>query len=310
VERRQARVAGDAHLPPYQRVPGGLACQGICPSVALAEPRPRHGDDGDRCPSSSVHVRDTSGPPALLGGPGRDPPDAEAKAWEVVAEARRALGSHVGSVATRVQEGRPGLVIVGIARACHADLVAIGSGRSSAGTRFLAERVSVHVVRHAHCSVLMAKSLPAEPQRFLLVLDDSADEGTAIRWLADLRLSPEALIHVVAVVGGRRDSWVRRSLDRRGHIKGTRVGRLTECAAAESSVTEASHRLAASGARVTAAIRRGQTAGEILAAARAFAPHLLVVGAREERAAPDTVLSSLAERVIARAPCSVLVVRS
>jgi nucleotide-binding universal stress UspA family protein len=58
-----------------------------------------------------------------------------------------------------------------------------------------------HVVRHAHCSVLLAKDLPPEPQRFLLALDGSADAGRAIRWLADLRLSPEAWIHVVAVVG-------------------------------------------------------------------------------------------------------------
>jgi nucleotide-binding universal stress UspA family protein len=235
----------------------------------------------------------------------------DAKAWEVVTEARRALGSQVGSVATRVQEGQPGPVIVGIARACRADLVVMGSGRSRAWTRFVPGRVSVHVVRHAHCSVLVAKSLPAEPQRFLLALDGSADAGTAIRWLEDLRLSAEAWIHVVAVVGGRRGSWVYRGLGPRGHNKGARVGRLAaECAAAEGLVTEASHRLAASGARLTASIRRGQTAGEILAAARAFAPHLLVVGAREERATPDTVLSSLAGRVIGRAPCSVLVVRS
>jgi nucleotide-binding universal stress UspA family protein len=213
----------------------------------------------------------------------------DAKAWEVVTEARRALGSQVGSVATRVQEGQPGPVIVGIARACRADLVVMGSGRSRAWTRFVPGRVSVHVVRHAHCSVLVAKSLPAEPQRFLLALDGSADAGTAIRFLADLRLSAEAWIHVVAVVGGRRG----------GGVCGRR--RLK---------TEASHHLAASGTRLTATIRRGQTAGEILAAARAFAPHLLVVGAREERAPPDTVLSSLAGRVIGRAPCSVLVARS
>ena len=76
-ERRQARVAGNARLSPYQRVAGGAACRGICPSVTLAEPRPRHGDDGDRSPASSVHVRDTPGPPALLGGPGRAPPGCE-----------------------------------------------------------------------------------------------------------------------------------------------------------------------------------------------------------------------------------------
>jgi nucleotide-binding universal stress UspA family protein len=81
----------------------------------------------------------------------------DAKAWEVVTEARRALGSQVGSVATRVQEGQPGPVIVGIARACRADLVVMGSGRSRAWTRFVPGRVSVHVVRHAHCSVLVAK---------------------------------------------------------------------------------------------------------------------------------------------------------
>jgi len=237
--------------------------------------------------------------------------DAKAKAWEVVAEARRALGPHVGSVASRVQEGRPGPVIVEAARACRADLVAMGSGRLRAWRRFLAGRVSIHVVRHAHCSVLMAKGLPAELQRFLLALDGSADAGTAIRWLADLRLSPEAWIHVVAVVGCRKGSWTQQNLDRQGHNGEARRGRLAaECAAAENLVAEASHRLAASGARVTATVRRGQAAGEILAAARAFAPHLLVVGARAERATLDTVLGGVAGRVVVRAPCSVLVVRS
>jgi nucleotide-binding universal stress UspA family protein len=202
--------------------------------------------------------------------------EARAQAWEVVAEARRLLAPHVGSVATRVQEGRPGPVAVEVARACRADLVAIGSGRPRARPHMLAERVAVHVARHAHCSVLVARGVPDEPQRLLLALDGSADAERALRWLADLRLSGEAWIHVVAVDGvGEACSW-----------------------------------LAASGARVTATVRRGQAAGEILAAARVCAPHLLVVGARGERAAPDTGLSDLARRLVARAPCSVLVVRA
>jgi len=236
--------------------------------------------------------------------------DAETKAWEVVAEARRALASHVGSVATRVHEGRPGPAIVEIARACRADLVAMGSGRLRAWS-FLAERASVHVVRHAHCSVLIAKDLSAEPQRFLLALDGSADAWRAMRWLADLRLSPEAWIHIVAVVSCRKGSETEERVDGRDHNGVSRAGgREAEGAAARNLLNEASHRLAASGARVTAIIRRGRAVGEILAAARAFAPHLLVVGAREEQASPNTVLRGFAERVVVRAHCSVLVVRS
>jgi nucleotide-binding universal stress UspA family protein len=193
----------------------------------------------------------------------------------VVAEARRLLAPHVGSVATRVQEGRPGPVAVEVARACGADLVAIGSGRRRAWTRLFTERVAVHVVRHAHCSVLVARGLPDEPPRFLLALDGSADAERALQWLADLRLSPEARIHVMAA---------------------ERAG-------------EACHRLAASGARITATIRRGHGAGEILAAARVSAPHLLVVGARDGRA-PAAGLGDVARGLVARAPCSVLVVRA
>jgi len=237
--------------------------------------------------------------------------EAEAQAREVLAQGRCALEPHVDSVATRMQEGSPGALIVETARACRADLVGVGSRGLGALKGFLLGSVSKHVVYHAHCSVLLAKCPPGRAGRFLLALDGSARSLAALRWLTDLCLPPEAWIHVISVLEFPKAPSNGPTLERRGPKKAVLgAGLEAHRAAAEGLVGEASRQLAAQGVRVTATVRRGRVASEVLAAAREFGPDLLILGAKGQHSPPDLPLGTVARKIVDRAPCSTLIVRS
>ncbi len=81
----------------------------------------------------------------------------EAAAQELVARGR---GAGV-QVTFLIWEGNPGESIVDAARSEEVDLVVVGShGRGSMG-RFFIGSVSEHVVRHAHCPVLVVRGRTA-----------------------------------------------------------------------------------------------------------------------------------------------------
>lgn len=78
----------------------------------------------------------------------------ESAAQELVSRGR-AAGVRVSFL---IWEGDPGESIVDAARSEQVDLVVVGShGRGSVG-RFLIGSVSDHVVRHAHCPVLVVRA--------------------------------------------------------------------------------------------------------------------------------------------------------
>lgn len=74
-----------------------------------------------------------------------------------------------------------------------------------------------------------------------------------------------------------------------------------------ATLAEASRRL--SGLAVETVLRQGRPTREILAQARQEAYDLLVLGARETPSLSEVLLGSVARRLVAEAPCSVLVVR-
>jgi nucleotide-binding universal stress UspA family protein len=63
------------------------------------------------------------------------------------------------------------------------------------------------------------------------------------------------------------------------------------------------------GVRATALVREGDPVEQIVRAARSTRADLIVVGTHGRRGLPKFVLGSVAERVIARAPCPVVTVR-
>jgi nucleotide-binding universal stress UspA family protein len=62
-------------------------------------------------------------------------------------------------------------------------------------------------------------------------------------------------------------------------------------------------------ARVTVEVRFGQEVPEILASVRKFDPELLVIGAKGHYSTAASPLGNVACKLIAHAPCSVLIVR-
>ena len=80
-----------------------------------------------------------------------------------------------------------------MAKACRADLVAVGSRGLGAYKGFLLGSVSDYVANYARCSVLLAKTPPKGRRRFLVALDDSAHAAAVVRWLGQLDLSEGSL---------------------------------------------------------------------------------------------------------------------
>lgn len=236
--------------------------------------------------------------------------DVEDKAADVVREARRTLEPHVGSVITRIHEGPPGHVIVDMAKACRADLVAVGSRGLGMVAGFLLGSISHYVVRHAPCSVLVAKHPLMRDSRILLALDGSTHSDAALQWLGALALSPDTQIRVVVVVERSKAASIREDIEStRGEEEADWGGAETSSTAAEEAVDEAERHLRALGARVTGTVWFGHAASELLTAIHEFQPRLLVLGAKGHHSPSDTELGHVARTMIDHVPCSTVIVR-
>ena len=231
-------------------------------------------------------------------------------ATEVVDKARLAMEEKGAAVATRIHEGPPAPTIVEMARACRADLVAVGSRGLGAYKGFLLGSVSQYVAHHAHCSVLLAKTPPKGERRFLLAIGDSVHAEAVLRWLKELDLSSGAWIHQVVVVRSSEDLLCLDSVDRHGIGKTMTPAWLTSCGNPSNMPEIASGQGPDTQAvRVTASVRCGQEVPEIMATIRDFRPELLVVGAGARRSPDGSLLGTVAQKLIHQAPCSVLIVR-
>ena len=236
--------------------------------------------------------------------------EVEGKAADVLREVRRALEPHVGSVITRVHEGPPGPVIVDMAKACRADLVAVGSRGLGMVAGFLLGSVSHYVVRHAPCSVLVAKHPLIRDFRVLLALDGSARSDAALQWLGTLALLPETQIRVVVVVERSKAASIRGDIEgERGENGPDWGGAETSGTAAEEEVEEAETHLRALGVRVTGTVWFGHPTSEILTAIHEFQPQLSVLGAKGHHSPPDTELGHVARTMMDHVPCSTVIVR-
>ena len=235
----------------------------------------------------------------------------EGRAAEVVDKARLALEAGGLSVATRTHEGPPGPTIVGMARACRADLVAVGSRGLGAYKGFLLGSVSDYVARFADCSVLLVKTPPGAERRFLFAASEPAHVKAMFRWMRELDLSDGARIHQVTVVRSMEDippldgsewpaageakppSWLERYRE------------FPEAAeAADGPATDREP------VRVTASVRCGQEVPEILASVRDIRPELLVLGAGRGQSPDGPQLGPVTRRLVGQAPCSVLILRA
>lgn len=199
-----------------------------------------------------------------------------------------------------VEEGTPHEEIVRRAAAWKSDLVVVGAGRSRLlGSVFggVAEKVS----RHAHCPVLVTR--PSERSKCILVATDLSDPslpaiaaGAREAERLGVRLS---VIHVIDFAAAGAMGGLPMAVP--GSASHVEIAR-----AASQQLREAMARLSVVG---EAHVVEGPPAASILEMSETLWAGLLVVGSRGRTGLARILLGSVAEEVLRRSACSVLVVR-
>ncbi|MES2461524.1 MAG: universal stress protein [Armatimonadota bacterium] len=228
-------------------------------------------------------------------------------------EVAREVTSETGAKAVaRVRWGSPAEEILKESEESGADLIVVGARGQSNLARLLLGSVSSRVARHAPCSVLIARPLPAKKIATVLIgVDGSPAAHQGLCVLASIPLDRDchmSLVSVtmptVATAEAVHPLLVPHLADEvRALAQQARVD-LAACLARSRQFLQA-HGFR----RITTRIRAGDPASEIVDAAAEAQADLLVVGARGISALDRFLLGSVSDRVLRHAHCSVLCVR-
>lgn len=230
---------------------------------------------------------------------------AQALRSAVEAYARTHLSLELSTVF--VERGAPDAEIVRRAEGWDADYVVVGSHGRSGLSRMLLGSVAERVVRHAPCSVLVAR--PTSKHGVVLVATD---------------LSPASLpaVEAGAAAAGRRGAKlvVMSVLEWPGVESAAWAGLFGALPIIPSEETrdqlrDAARRIieqaiSSAGATGDVLLADGSAPAEIIRATEALGAELVVVGTHGRTGLERLALGSVAERVIRLATCSVLAVRS
>jgi len=215
-------------------------------------------------------------------------------AWDVHAETL--VGSPASTIINKADEWEPDLIVVG------------SHGRSALG-RFILGSVSQKIVTEAHCSVRVARSRGIDagaPARILLGFDSSLDARAAVHTIASREWPEKSAIRVLAVLAPTiSDSpllpWTPEQIAQREASARDWMQKQVEAAEEE---------LRSSGLTVTSVITAGNPKQLLLDEAGGWDADCLFIGARGHNRFVRFMLGSLATAVVARAHCSVEVVRT
>ncbi len=234
---------------------------------------------------------------------------------DLVAQAQTTLEApkaHLEGLGVRsdgvVQRGRPAQVIAREASRRAASLVVVGSRGLGPIRSTLLGSVSQEVVDLAPCPVLVART--GRISRIILGTDGSAGAEEAERFLATLPTARHVPVTVVSVAEvlrplaiGITPTVYHEAMAWQAEYEAE--ARREHTRAAE----EATERLAKHGIHAKAAVRVGDPAGELLAAAAEVSADLIVVGSRGLTGLRRLALGSVARRVVQHAEASALIVR-
>ena len=227
----------------------------------------------------------------------------------LIDEARHTAGRAVatlrerfGTIETRVVTGDPRERIVDVAGEWDADLIVVGARGLSAVASALLGSVSLAVVRHAPCPVLVARPAVRGLHSIVIAFDGSAGAQRAARFVATLPVQTEIGVRLVGVVEPPR-------------IPSAGPGRTAALAAAAETVT-AARRQELEKAMDAACVQLDglKAAHEVAVGASAntlahLDADLIVLGARGLGTLKRLLLGSVSEHVLRHAHCPVLIVR-
>lgn len=218
--------------------------------------------------------------------------EAEAALSRAGVVARR----HGVAAAVRVRGGDPGHVLLSEAEGHGTDLVCVGPDAGLLGGAIRVGRVAAHVLRNAHCSVLLAREAgPDFPRRIRCGVDGSEGSGATAGFAAAVAIATGAelrLQHVIPVFRGGDTEWT--------------------LAPDEESPAELAPAVEAARTRGAEPVREmamGRPEHTIVETARRDGVDLIVVGHRGPSGLAKILLGSVSEHVAQHARCSVLVAR-
>lgn len=219
------------------------------------------------------------------------------------------------SVSAMTRVGHAADTIVSVAQELNADLVVVGShGRGAVG-RFLLGSVSQSVVKHAHCSVLVArqpnehttetndKAVDRARLQVLLAFDNSVGADNAVKTIESLPIGEAADIAVVTVMTVVK--YYRMDI----------VERMSEFwqeekREAETALAATSKRLKQAIPNVSTQLVEGESvSGAVLDKAKESDADLIIMGHKGKSAIDRFLLGSVSNDVVHHAPCSVWIVR-
>ena len=228
-----------------------------------------------------------------------------------IAEEAAKLEGLGGEVAdTHPAVGRPDAEIVRVAEEVGAGLVVLGSRGLGPLRRAALGSVSLSVVRHAHCPVLVVRGETAGngafPRRILLAIDGSDESRAAAETAGEVSKGFGSEMHLAYVLPPEPLPYPR--------YYGTRKYEEDLLKAQQTSkayLEEQAEQMEAKGYGVKdvhAVI--GAPDHEVVGLAEEFGADLIVLGSRGLGGVRRALLGSVSDSVVRHAHCSVLVVRS
>jgi nucleotide-binding universal stress UspA family protein len=212
------------------------------------------------------------------------------------------------SVATQIIDGRPASSIVEAAGTAQSDLIVLGShGRGALGSAVLGS-VAAEVVEYAATPVLVVRT--ASIGRLVLA-DDGSSAAAAARALLGRMPGFGGLPVRVVSVAERGPGWFGwLQPEAAGEIQVFEEAIQADFKEHEALATGIADELSAAGLAADGVAPVGDPGSEIVRAAEAFHADLIVMGTRGQTGFERLLLGSVARKVLQRAHCSVLVVRS
>lgn len=205
--------------------------------------------------------------------------------------------------------GSPPVQIVEAAARENSDLIVLGAQGESGHHHFFMGGVAEKVVRHAGCSILVARAVRYDLRRALLAIDGSDVAARVVSAAAGLPLPERCELRMITVLPAREMVlgvaplvWASLSSELETVLQAA-------VQTAEERIRRLAQVLRERGRPVSAEILRGDAATMLLNAAKKEQADLIVLGSHGEGGMERYLLGSVSERVARHADCSVLVVR-
>lgn len=225
---------------------------------------------------------------------------------DIRAQMERACPGARAEIDVLVERVPEAAAIVDDAESRKADLIVVGSRGATGLRRMALGSVAESVVRHAHCSVLVAR--PSPSSRHVLVATDLSDSSLLAIQAADeearRRQAKLTVLHCMDFAPPMM------ALGFAPAVPADPADPHSRSAQAKEARLQVQATLARLGVKAEVLVDPGWARAAVPNAAEQLSAELVVVGTHGRTGLRRMLLGSVAESVVRHAPCSVLVVRA